>query len=213
MKHFYLSLFLLFSFWVLAQNKPYETERIIWNGTEYPYRYHHMEQYFNYYPDKRPVPNKDTTIVNRNYVAVFEVKDKKFYLNDLLITGRKAKVKDYSVLKELNPKSEPVFLGWVSGLFEFGTGLEQFHKEDSINPYYNDYIVFEVAKGQINRVENFTYNQLKLFKDYQYKRFKETNDYQRLRRKLAYNGMSEAEASFHIYQYILFYSKVNYLRK
>lgn len=172
-----------------------------------------MEQYFRYYPDKRPVPNIDTTIVNRNYLAAFEVKENKFYLNNLYINGKNPKVKDSSVLAELNKKDEPMFLGWVSGLFDIGLGAEKFIKEDSLVPIYDHYIVFEVQKGNIGRTETFTYNQLKLFKDYQYKRFKETQDYKRLIHRLTYNGMSEDEASAHVYEFILFYSKSNFLKK
>lgn len=212
MKHFYTIILLLSTFFTWAQKK-YEPENITWNGTTYPYRYHHMEQYFRYYPDKRPVPNIDTTIVNRNYIAAFEVKDKKFFLNNMYITGRNPKTKDLSVLAELNKKEEPMFLSWVSGLFDIGLGTEKFSVNDSLVPIYDNYIVFEVQKGNIGRTETFTYNQLKLFKDYQHRRFKETEDYKRLVRRLIYNGMTEGEASLHVYQFILFYSKSNFLKK
>ena len=212
MKHFY-TLILLFSTLFTWAQKKYEPENIIWNGTTYPYRYHHMEQYFRYYPDKRPVPNIDTTIVNRNYIAAFEVKDKKFFLKNMYINGRNPKTKDVSVLAELNKKDEPMFLNWVSGLFDIGLGTEKFIENDSLAPIYDNYIVFEVQKGNIGRTETFTYNQLKLFKDYQYKRFKQSVEYQKLIRRLIYNGMTEGEASLHIYQFILFYSKSNFLKK
>lgn len=212
MKHFY-TLILLFSTLFTWAQKKYEPENIIWNGTTYPYRYHHMEQYFRYYPDKRPVPNIDTTIVNRNYIAAFEVKDKKFFLKNMYINGRNPKTKDVSVLAELNKKDEPMFLNWVSGLFDIGLGTEKFIENDSLAPIYDNYIVFEVQKGNIGRTETFTYNQLKLFKDYQYKRFKQSVEYQKLMRRLIYNGMTEGEASLHIYQFILFYSKSNFLKK
>lgn len=212
MKHFY-TLILLFSTLFTWAQKKYEPENIIWNGTTYPYRYHHMEQYFRYYPDKRPVPNIDTTIVNRNYIAAFEVKDKKFFLKNMYINGRNPKTKDLSVLAELNKKDEPMFLNWVSGLFDIGLGTEKFIENDSLAPIYDNYIVFEVQKGNIGRTETFTYNQLKLFKDYQYKRFKQSVEYQKLMRRLIYNGMTEGEASLHIYQFILFYSKSNFLKK
>lgn len=172
-----------------------------------------MEQYFRYYPDKRPVPNIDTTIVNRNYIAAFEVKDKKFFLKNMYINGRNPKTKDVSVLAELNKKDEPMFLSWVNGLFDIGLGTEKFIENDSLAPIYDNYIVFEVQKGNIGRTETFTYNQLKLFKDYQYKRFKQSVEYQKLMRRLIYNGMTEGEASLHIYQFILFYSKSNFLKK
>ncbi|KAA5538344.1 hypothetical protein [Paenimyroides baculatum] len=212
MKHFYTIILLLSTIFTWAQKK-YEPENITWNGTTYPYRYHHMEQYFRYYPDKRPVPNIDTTIVNRNYIAAFEVKDKKFFLNNMYITGRNPKTKDLSVLAELNKKDEAMFLSWVSGLFDIGLGAEKFSVNDSLVPIYDNYIVFEVQKGNIGRTETFTYNQLKLFKDYQHRRFKETEDYKRLVRRLTYNGMTEGEASLHVYQFILFYSKSNFLKK
>src|SRR5690554_3232791 len=214
MKHFYAIFLVFISFQVLAQDTTYETERIIWEDTLYAYRYHHLEQYFNYHPEKRPVASIDSTIINRNYIAVFEIKENKFYLNDLLISGDDSEKKNHSILKELQQKNEPMLLHWVSGLYEFGLGPEQFHKNDSLRPYYDDYIVFEVVKGTIGRMENFTYNQLKLFKDYQYRRFRQKNDYQRLLRRLILrNGMSEMEASSHIYHYILFYSKTNFLKK
>lgn len=212
MKHYYIIAFIFFSFFATAQKK-YEPEQIIWNGENYPYRYHHLEQYFRYYPNKRPVVNIDTTIINRNYIAVFEVKENKFYLNNLLINGRNSKSKDLSVLHEINDKNEPMFLNFVNGLFDIGLGTETFIKTDTLTPIYNTYIVFEVQKGTIGRTEIFTYKQLKLFKDYQYKRFKETQDYQRLKRRLINNGMTEFEASSHIYEFILFYSKSNLLKK
>lgn len=212
MKHFYTHILLFSTLFTWAQKK-YEPENIIWNGTTYPYRYHHMEQYFRYYPDKRPVPNIDTTIVNRNYIAAFEVKDKKFFLKNMYINGRNPKTKDVSVLAELNKKDEPMFLNWVSGLFDIGLGTEKFIENDSLAPIYDNYIVFEVQKGNIGRTETFTYNQLKLFKDYQYKRFKQSVEYQKLMLRLIYNGMTEGEASLHIYQFILFYSKSNFLKK
>lgn len=212
MKHFYFLLSLLAPLVVTAQ-KNYEPEQIIWEGITYPYRYHHMEQYFNYYPDKRPVSNKDTTIINRNYIAVFEMKERKFYLNDILIQGRNNKQKNLSIYKELAPKGEPMYLTWITGLFDIGLGSEKFTKTDSITPIYDNYIVFEIKKGTLGRTEYFTYNQLKLFKDYQYKRFKETQDYQRLYRRLYYNGMSESEIASHVYEFILFYSKSNFLKK
>ena len=212
MNYFYFFLLLL-GFNAFSQTENYEPERIIWNGVEYPYRYHHMEQYFNYYPEKRPVANTDSTIINRNYVAVFEVKDQKFYLNDLFIAKKGQKTKNRSVMYKLNSKKEPMFLSWISGLYDIGIGEEQFLKNDTLNPYYNNYIVFEVAKGQIGRVERFSYNEMKRFKDYQYQRFKETEAYDKLLRRLMYSGMSNFEAHAHIRQYILFYSKTNFLRK
>lgn len=197
----------------MAAQQNYETEQIIWNGKTYPYRYHHMEQYFRYYPNKRPVASKDSTIINRNYLAIFEVSDNQFYLKDLLIKGNNSKSMSQSVLLKINDKKEPMLLNWINGLFDIGIGSETFLKTDSITPVYDQYIVFEVKRGVVGRTELFTYNQMKLFKDYQYKRFKGTTDYDRLHSRLVYNGMTVNEANYHIYQFILFYSRSNFLRK
>lgn len=211
MKYFYTITILLFALHTCAQ-KNYEPEIISWNGTTYPYRYHHMEQYFRYYPAKRPVVNKDSTIINRNYIAAFEVKDNKFYLNNILISGNN-KTKNVSAMNHIHDKSEPLYLSWVTGLFDIGMGEEKYSVNDTLTPIYDNYIVFEVARGTIGRVENLTYNQLKLFKDYQHKRFKHTEEYTKLKRSLTQNGMTESEASSHIYNFILFYSKTNFLKK
>lgn len=211
MKKIYFLFIIIVSIGCYAQTK-YEPEQIIWEGKKYPYRYHHMEQYFRYYPLKRPIVNKDSTILNRNYLAVFEVIDKKFYLNDLFIPGKDLKIKNQSVLKDINTKNEPMFLNWINGLFDIGISGEKYSKNDSLTPTYNNYIVFEVKKGEITRTENFTHNQLKLFKDYQLRRFKQTIDYDKLLQRLINNGMSPIEASTHIHDFILFYSKSNFLK-
>lgn len=213
MKQVYYFLMLLVPFTIKAQSPDYETEQIIWEGETYPYRYHHLEQYFNYHPEKRPIVNTDSTIINRNYIAVFEIKEDNFYLKDLLVSGNQSEEKNQSVLENLNQNKEPLRMYWVTGLFEFGIGPEQYHKHDTTLIYYDNYIVFEVNKGKVGRVENFSNNEMKLFKDYQHRRFVEKSDYKKLLNKLKNDGMSEFEASAHIYHYILFYSRSNFLRK
>ena len=212
MKNFYFFIFLILCVNPLTAQQNYKTEQIIWNGETYPYRYHHMEQYFRYYPNKRPVASIDSTIINRNYLAIFEVIENQFYLKDFLIKGNNSELMNQSVVHKINNKKEPMLLNWVNGLFDIGIGSETFLKTDSINPVYDQYIVFEVKRGVIGRTELFTYNQMKLFKDYQYKRFKRTTDYDRLHSRLVYNGMTVNEANYHIYQFILFYSRSNFLR-
>lgn len=212
MRNFYFFIFLILCVNPLTAQQNYKTEQIIWNGETYPYRYHHMEQYFRYYPNKRPVASIDSTIINRNYLAIFEVIENQFYLKDFLIKGNNSEFMNQSVLHKINNKKEPMLLNWVNGLFDIGIGSETFLKTDSINPVYDQYIVFEVKRGVIGRTELFTYNQMKLFKDYQYKRFKSTTDYDRLHSRLVYNGMTVNEANYHIYQFILFYSRSNFLR-
>ena len=132
MKNFYFFIFLILCVNPLTAQQNYKTEQIIWNGETYSYRYHHMEQYFRYYPNKRPVASIDSTIINRNYLAIFEVSKNQFYLKDLLIKGNNSKLMNQSVLHKINDKKEPMLLNWVNGLFDIGIGSEKFLKTDSI---------------------------------------------------------------------------------
>src|SRR5690606_10361308 len=117
MKHFYLLIsFVLFSSNTFAQK--YEPDRIIFKNDEYDYRFHHLEQYFNYYPEKRIVPNKDSTIINRGYIAVYEIYENELFLRDIRVIDTKSEENKYvSVREKFSPsKEERIPLRWVNGV-------------------------------------------------------------------------------------------------
>ena len=213
MKNYYALTFFIFCSTFVTAQQNYETEKIIWNSITYPYRYHHMEQYFRYYPHKRPVVSTDSTIVNRNYRALFEVKEDKFYLKDLYIKDNSTQQYTTSTLHTLNERNEPILLNWVTGLFDIGVGTEKFLKSDSTNVVYDQYIVFEVKRGVVSRTQIFNYREMQVFKDYQYKRFKNTPEYDKLVNRLILSGMTIYQAHYHINQFILLYSRSNFLKK
>lgn len=212
MKHFY---FLLLCCVQSAIAQTYHPDKITIDGYSYDYRYHHMEPYFNYYPDKRPVINKDSTILSRGYIAEYEIVEEQLYLRDI-----KTPVNDnyhdlVSNVKKVLPENEPhIKMHWVDGLFDVGLGSPNLlNSKDSLNPVYNSYYIFEIKRGIVKSTNIFSYKQYKSFKDYQWERFRYTQAYDKLYNKLLHSTIDPSEIPSHIYNHILFYSKQNFLRK
>lgn len=212
MKYFYLLFFCCVQT-LIAQT--YHPDKIDINGVTYDYRYHHMEPYFNYYPEKRPVVNKDSTILSRGYVAEYILIDQQLYLRAIKtpIEG------DYKLLVS---NSKNIFadeqaglkMYWVDGLFDVGLGSPNFaQSKDSLNPIYDSYYIFELKRGVVKSTNIFNYKQYKSFKDYQWERFRYSEEYTKLYNKLLQTTMEPIDIQLHIYNHILFYSKRNFLKK
>jgi len=211
MKYFYFLFLLVTSFAVFGQK--YIPDRIIWNGNEYDYRFHHLEQYFNYYPDKRIVQNKDSTIVNRGYVALYEIFNDELYLRDIKIQKGVDSITMVSVRDKFSPSTEErIPLRWVNGLVQIGLGIDDF-KNDTLRPLNDNNIVFEIQRGKIKRNVKFNKDEMRIFKNFQWNKFRTTNDYLLIYNKLQNMGLSETEINVHVYNNVLYYSKSIFLRK
>lgn len=206
---FFVSLFTL-----VVKSQTYHPDKITINGKTYDYRYHHMEQYFKSFPDKRPVPNKDSTLLNRGYIAEFEIdKEHTFYLKDIKTLQNHDIRQLVSVMNKVsNRENEAMPLFWVNGLFDIGIG-DPLYEKDSLFPSYSRYLVIEITKGKLTRLNEFTDKQLKSFKSYQWNTFYYSAAYKRTYNLLKRSGMPEEEIEDHIYYHILFYSKRNFLVK
>ena len=191
----------------------YIPDRIIWNGNEYDYRFHHLEQYFNYYPDKRIVQNKDSTIVNRGYVALYEIFNDELYLRDIKIQKGVDSITMVSVRDKFSSSTEErIPLRWVNGLVQIGLGIDDF-KNDTLRPLNDNNIVFEIQRGKIKRNVKFNKDEMRIFKNFQWNKFRTTNDYLLIYNKLQNMGLSETEINVHVYNNVLYYSKSIFLRK
>lgn len=208
----FLIAFLSFFWAVTAQN--YHPDQLTFQGTTYPYRYHHMEQYFKTFPNKRPVPLQDSTLIHRGYIAEFEIGDDgMMVIKDLKINldpeYKKLKSRFQQVLQS---NGKPVHLYWVSGLYEVGIG-QPIHWLDSLYPTYSSYYVLEINRGKLSRVNTFTQKQMETFKAYQWNRYKHTSAYSKTYEQLRLSGLKDSEIINHMYFHVLFYSKKNYLKK
>ena len=211
MKHFYFLFLFVISFTAFGQK--YIPDRIQLNGNEYDYRFHHLEQYFNYYPDKRIVQNKDSTIVNRGYVAFYEIFENELYLRDIKIENAKDSTGYVSVREKFSPSTEErIPLRWVNGVIQIGLGIDDF-KNDSLRPLNENNLIFEIQRGKVNRKVQFNKDEMRIFKNIQWNKFRTTNDYLSIYRKLQNRGLSESEINVHIYNNVLYYSKNIFIRK
>lgn len=191
----------------------YIPDRIQINGNEYDYRFHHLEQYFNYYPDKRIVQNKDSTIVNRGYIAFYEILDDELYLRDIKVESSKDSINFVSVREKFSPSTEErIPLRWVNGVVQIGLGIDDF-KNDSLRPLNNNNLIFEIQRGKIKRKLQFNKEEMRIFKNFQWNKFRTTNEYLLIYRRLQNLGLSESEINVHIYNNVLYYSKRIFLQK
>ncbi len=212
MKHFYL-LFFCCVHSLVAQT--YHPDKIIIDGITADYRYHHMETYFNYYPLKRPVINKDSTIISRGYIAEYEIVNQQLYLRDLKtpLNGNYQHLVS-NTQNILTENGTPLKLHWIDGLFDVGLGSPNYPDlKDTLNPVYNSYYVFEIKRGLIKNTHIFTYKQYKAYKDYQWERFRYSPEYGKIYHKLQQSNMDPTAIQAHMYNNVLFYSKQNFLKK
>jgi len=205
----------LICFLQTAIAQTYHPDKMLVNGINQDYRYHHMELYFNHYPEKRPIANKDSTIMTRGYIAEYEINNNVLYLNDIKtpVNGNYNNLVSNS-RKVISPKEKNLKMYWVNGLYDVGLGEARYQNpNDTLIPIYDNYLIFEIERGTITRTNTFTYKQYKTFKDYQWEFFRNTDAYTKLYQKLMRTGMDAFETDQHIYYHILFYSKRNFLKK
>ncbi|WP_430612577.1 hypothetical protein [Flavobacterium sp. JP2137] len=193
----------------------YHPDKIQIDGISYDYRYHHLESYFNYYPEKRPVINKDSTIISRGYIAEYEIADQQLYLRDLKIPVNGNYQELVSQAKKVLPENASgLKMHWIDGLFDVGLGNPIIlHAKDSLNPIFDSYYILEIKRGVVKTTQIFNYKQYKSFKDYQWERFRNTPEYRKIYDKLQQTTMDPIDIQGHIYNHILFYSKRNFLKK
>lgn len=209
---YYILILLLISNSGFAQK--YITDKIIIDSINYDYRFHHLEQYFKTYPEKRPVVNKDTSIINRGYVATFEIKNNKLLLNDIHVELKKNSQKfNHSIVNKIFPTANDKNLTWITGLFYVGVGEPLDKQNDTLHIDYANYIVFEVKRGTISRKDWFSHKQMDVFKNYQYERFSRTKDFKKLESTLKnrYN-MSDWQIDAYIRKNIIYLSRKNFLK-
>lgn len=211
MKHFYFLFLFAIASSVFGQK--YIPDRIQINGKEYDYRFHHLEQYFNYYPDKRIVQNKDSTIVNRGYIAFYEILNDELYLRDIKVESSKDSTNFVSVREKFSPSTEELIpLRWVNGVVQIGLGVDDF-KNDSLRPLNDNNLIFEIQRGKIKRKVQFNKDEMRIFKNFQWNKFRTTNEYLLIYRRLQNMGLSESEINVHIYNNVLYFSKRIFLQK
>jgi len=209
MKHFYIFT-LIINLNGFAQK--YQPDRVIYNNKEFDYRFHHLEQYFNYYPDKRIVINKDSTIINRGYIALYEIFENEIYLRDIKVQ-KKENSEYISVREKFNPsKEERIPLRWVNGVSQIGLGQDDF-KRDSLRPINTNNIIFEIQRGKIQRKLELGKEEMRIFKNFQFQKYQNTHEYLLLTYRLRQTELNDDQIKIHIFNNVFYYSKKIFLQK
>lgn len=210
MKQIYFISIFLFS--QLIQAQVYMPDKIIYNNQEFNYRFHHLEQYFNYYPEKRIIPTKDSTIIHRGYIATYEIFENELFLREIETTNKKNNQK-VSVRDKFSPsKEQRIPLRWVNGVIQIGLGTDDF-KKDSIHPMNDSNLIIEINRGKIKRHLYLGKEEMRIFKNFQWNKYKNTHEYLVIYHKLRNKGWNESEINQHIFENILYYSKQIFLQK
>ncbi|SFO07427.1 hypothetical protein SAMN05421741_11921 [Paenimyroides ummariense] len=113
-----------------------------------------LEDYFDEFPEKRPVNNFVSTAMWRGYIAEFEIRD-----NQLFVLNR-----DYN-LGDLFPNNGKY--DWYSGLIR----IDDFRDEFDLEPINGIFEYLEILDGNFIQRRIFTYEELQDFKKEQYEYF------------------------------------------
>lgn len=174
-------------------------DRIIHNGQEYSLNSNPLEGYFEKFPDKRPVGGIMSTALWRGYVATFEIKNSRLFLEDIEIeyeditSMESDNIKFKSVINEVFPGQKEIILDWFTGLLVIPHGELVNYVHMGYGSTYEKYILLEIDKGYLKQEKNFKHKEYEKFKEKQFQAFKRTEEYEKIKTELQKNGDRDDE--------------------
>lgn len=181
-------------------------DTLIFNGKAYPITDYMMERFFQEHPSKKPNLEISSSVLDRGYIATYEIIDKQLFVVDIQIKKRPLRATSWkSVMNEVFPNSSRKKISWKTGFLSLPYGK-------LLNAYtvpltYNNTIITQVRRGNIKEIRDYQNKELNEFKKRQYLKFKGSrryNNLMRLRKKVSrtYNN-----SDFFIRRNILHYTK------
>lgn len=189
MNKFRLSIPILFIILFLNNYSPLRAttqlkDKIIYKGKEYSITPNILEPFFNKHPDKRPKIYRESSNLDKGYIAKFEIIDNILYLTDLLVLEQiKSKstidINYISVYNTIFTNGKKLKVTWESGILElpYGDLINQYTLPNSI---YSNYLVIDFKKGKLIEERNFSFEELKEFREKQFGKFKNSRHYKKL---------------------------------
>jgi hypothetical protein len=172
---------------------PQIDDTIKYNGIKYSLLTFPLELYFDKYPEKRPETRGMSTALWRNYVATFEILDNQLYLTNIEVEqydSTNNEIHYRSVINEIFPNQGKIEFIWYTGLLEISYGnLVDYGPKCYGCSTYENYMVFEINRGELIKVRQFSYKQYDDFKENQYQEFKKTKEYDKLLIELRSHGI------------------------
>lgn len=163
-------------------------DKIWYEGKLYSMQTNPMEPYFEKNPGKLPKLKSGLIITSSNlwrgYIATFELTDGGLFLRDIEIQAPNPdKQHDYimkSVIDEVVPKGQRLKIDWFDGLLVLPHGKLVNYVHMGYGSTFENYILLEIAAGNLKRSKSFDNKQYEAFKERQFAEFKKTEEYRKL---------------------------------
>ncbi|MDR0320442.1 MAG: hypothetical protein LBI28_02980 [Treponema sp.] len=163
---------LIISFFIvnIAYATPQETDDLLYNGKYYPLLQFPLEGYFYQNPHKRPIIGKDWSSTWRRYTALFEIKNKKFYVTNM---------SDFDSKKHLK---------WWNGMLIIPDGELMLPVREIIKlsgryetlKYYDYYKFIEIKKGKVKNEYRLNNDQYRKYDEIIFYLYSKTEAYKEI---------------------------------
>ena len=173
-------------------------DKIIFNGKEYMLHSNPFEWYFVKFPEKKPKSENISSSLARGYVATFEIIDDALFLKDIQIQIQKKDSKNLqtewkSILPEIVPDGGKLKIDWYTGLLVMPHGKMVQLLNAGYASTYENYILLEIAAGDVTRIKEFDHQNFLNFRELQFHAFKQTEQYRILFSELRKNENTTAD--------------------
>jgi hypothetical protein len=190
-KFLFTTILILFSF-SIALATAQIPDKIIYEGESYKLFTNPLESYFKLHPDKKPETNIVMTSLWRGYVATFDIKDNKLFVKDIEIKVQKNddnnKIEWKSVLDEVFPDKDSLYMDWYSGLLVIPRGEMISYVHMGYASEYEEYTILQATDGVLEKRKDFLHAEYVEFKEKQFEEFQKTDEYKILFDKLMINN-------------------------
>lgn len=169
-----------------------DPDKIWYEGKLYSMQTNPMEPYFAKNPGKLPRSGIVSSGLWRGYIATFEIANGGLFLRDIAIMAENPeKQHDYimkSVIGEVVPAGQRLKIDWYNGLLVLPHGKLVNYVHMGYGSTFENYLLLEIAAGDLKRSKSFDHKQYEAFKDRQFAEFKKTDDYKKLVKDLIKDG-------------------------
>lgn len=167
---------------------PQIPDKLIYNGKEYEWK--GISPAYEYFEKNNLKPPNEALKTTANYgvfLFTYSIIENKLYLTDVEILVNKrvkhgnkylTELGDKSIFKEFFPNSDKILMKKHSNiqLITYGETIS-ITKNGWTDIHYEDYLVFEIKNGIINKEYDLSYRKFKKLVNKQFKKFKQTEKY------------------------------------
>lgn len=161
---------------------PQIPDKLIYNGKEYDWSgYSPAFKYFSEHGFKAPEEASRNTGNYSIFIMTYEIIDGKLFLVDVEIEIEKEmEIVDKSVFKNYFPNQERILMDFHSNIQVIPYGqMIDVTKDDWTDVHFENYLVFEIENGIVNKEFDLTYRKFEKLKKRQFKKFKKTTEYKK----------------------------------